>query len=222
MSNQKEEERILLGFRSGNNRSSKVVLSWITQVIRARSYNLSEQDREDLINESAYHVFKHVSQPGFSVKGNARALVRKIAQMRCIDFWRKKMIPQGDSEGSTGEWPKQFREVPATPDQIEALRDNEPDPFEWSTGKDERKRICLAYRKLSPKCQEILKRVIFYGLPYGEITVQTGVKEGALRNLKSDCWKRYQNELDRLNRIAERITFHPPRRRNPPSSRGGC
>lgn len=153
-------------FLQGESLAVRRVATLARQVAATHAYAMPAADREDVAQEVVLQVYRALTAPGFTLRGELEPLVRAVAHRRCVDWMRRgrRMRPLGVDLPS--------RE--AAPDDAAARHE------EALAGAD-------VIRRLSAPCREILRLRIADGLSHRAIAGRLGRSEGGVRNLLSKC-----------------------------------
>ena len=151
---------LLRDFLAARPKACRLVQQWAQQVIRFSGYGIAPGEHDDLVQETLTALWKTCSKPGFTLHTSLRALVRKIAMARCIDWMRGRH---------------------ATAELDESLVDPNPGPQELQLHHDERSRVQWAIERLGPSVQEIVRLHFLEGVSYAEMAARLGRAEATLR-----------------------------------------
>ncbi len=159
---------LLRAFVAGERSAVRRVERWAWEIVHFRWGSIPLDDRGDLIQDAVAGVWRAASRDGFELRSSLRALVRRVAAARCID-WLRRRRPGG----------------PLPPQ----LADPSPDPYEWLLRRDERARLRWALQNLDERCREIIREHFYEGAPYAEIAARRDRSESTMRVQMFHCMK---------------------------------
>lgn len=153
-------EILLRRFLSGEPGACKVVEGGVKRVVLYWNAPFSQDDREDLIQQTLMEIYLAIAKPEFELKQNLLALARKIAARRCIDQMRK------------------YRPTDPIDEQHET---SNPSPYKDLELKDEIHQVRLALDGLDSNDREVIRRRFLREESYSAIVADLGRDENYWR-----------------------------------------
>ena len=167
---------LLRAFVAGEASAVRRVERWAWEIVHFRWGSIPQADRADLVQDAVADVWRAASAPGFALRDSLRALVRRVAAARCIDWMRKlrPTAPLGD------DW-----------------ADVSDNPYEALLRKSDRARLRWVLRALDERCREIIREHFYEELPYAAIAQRRERSEATMRVHMFHCMKRIRQLWER-------------------------
>jgi RNA polymerase sigma-70 factor (ECF subfamily) len=173
------DARLLRAFLDGEPGAVRRVERWAWEIVHFRWGSIPLSDRADLVQDAVADVWRAASRAGFELRESLRALARRVASARCIDWMRKRRPSASLSE----DW-----------------ADPAPSPYEALLAKDQRARVRWALMALDERCREIIREHFFEDLPYAVIAERRSRSESTMRVHMFHCMKRIRELWERWAR----------------------
>ncbi len=166
-----DDNEILALFLAGDQGALKLVDKWIRGVVYCK-FHFTNEDANDLVLETIFHVFRACQKPGFKIRESFKAFVRDIACKRSIELHRK------EEKHPTSFLPEEM---------MESLGGQESNDQFQMVISDYSAMLKKGISSLTKRCQEILGLRFWDRKKYREIADVRGVAVGTIRASLNQC-----------------------------------
>jgi RNA polymerase sigma factor (sigma-70 family) len=170
------DERLLERFLAGDPATCRQVERWAWEIVYFKPYGIPRDEHEDLIQLTVAGVWRAASRPGFELRTELRALVRRVAMARCVDWIRRRR--------PTVEW-----------DETTAVHSARP--YDGILHADQSEQLRWALAALDPACRSTLEAHFLADTSYAEMAERESRTESTIRWRVHDCVKKIRALLTR-------------------------
>lgn len=160
------EEELAARFVRGEPGAVVCVARWAGRSVRFEASWIRPEDRADVVQNALIDLWRALRAPDFRVAASLRAVVRRVAIARAIDWSRKR------------------RDESALPADLPATS---PDAGARLLRRTRRRVLRRALLSLRGDDLELLRLRYVVGLGYAEISVRLGRSQATLRGRMCDC-----------------------------------
>lgn len=161
-----DHQHLLAGLREGHPAACRIVEGWLRRTVTLAQFRIPIDDVDDLVQESLAQVLLVTGDSEFKIHTSLKALVRRIAMARCVDWIRRRRLL-----------------VELSPD----LAGKFSDPLERMAHREDLGRIHEAIGNLKALCRDLIRWHFAEELAYGEIAEMTGRNASTLRVHMFNC-----------------------------------
>lgn len=169
------EADLLKRFQRGEREACLLCERWAGEVVRSQGMGIEAADRADLVQETLRQTWQKVSEPGFTANHSLRALVRRIAVNRCLDWVRRRRV-------------------------LVELRENLIQHFPDPVARLEKQRrlevLQCALSSIRPFCRDLIRQHFHERRTYREIADATGRHPSTLRVHMFHCLKALRSLME--------------------------
>jgi RNA polymerase sigma factor (sigma-70 family) len=169
------EADLLQRFLKGEREACLLCERWAAEVVHSQSSGIPPADRADLTQETLRQTWQMVSEPDFTAHHSLRALVRRIAVNRCLDWVRRRRVLVEVQESLAHEF---------------------PDPVERLEKERRLVRLQRALSELKPFCRDLIRQHFHERRTYLEIAEATGRHPATLRVHMFHCLKSLRSLME--------------------------
>jgi RNA polymerase sigma factor (sigma-70 family) len=169
-----DHRHILDGLRKGHPTACGIVEQWLRRTVTSPRFRIPVDDVDDLVQESLAQVLRITDEPGFQVHTSLKALCRRIAMARCVDWIRRRRML-----------------VELSPHLAEA----HSDPLERIARQEDLGRIHEALSSMKELCRDLIRWHFVEEKPYQAIAEMTGRHAGTLRVHMFHCLEALRQRL---------------------------
>lgn len=169
-----DHHHLLQGLRAGHPAACRIVEGWLRRTITLAQFHIPFDEVDDLVQESLAQVLQITGDPDFKVHTSLKALVRRIAMARCVDWIRRRRLLVELSPHLAGDF---------------------PDPLERMAHREDLGRIHEAIGNLKALCRDLIRRHFVDGKAYQDIALETGRNASTLRVHMFNCMATLRKSL---------------------------
>lgn len=169
-----EHDEILAGLRQGHPAAYRIVEGWLRGTVILPQFAIGRDDVDDVIQEALAQIIVITRKPEFSVHTSLKALVRRIAMARSIDFARRRRITYEVSPELPGE---------------------HVDPLDRLARREDLQRVHTALNDLKAFCRDLIRWHYHEEQSYQTIAEHTGRNANTLRVHMFKCLQGLRKNL---------------------------
>lgn len=161
-----DHQHLLRGLREGHPTACRIVEGWLRRAVTLPQFRIPVDDVDDLVQESLAQMLNIAADPDFKVHTSLRALARRVAMARSVDWIRRRRMI-----------------VELSPN----LAASHHDPLDRIAHQEDLGRVHEALGELKALCRDLIRWHFTEEQSYQAIAERTGRNAGTLRVHMFNC-----------------------------------